>query len=430
MALVVTLAVIAAGALFAAVRATRRLASANERGDRLAFELRRVSADAESAVEASRDRFEDLARVAPVGFIEADGNGDVTYVSERAAELLACERTAARGMGWLEAVHPDDRERVRQAWRQALVERRRFAAPFLRAADDDGPRWLLAQAVPLVEPTGAVARVVGTVADVTEQRRLEDRVRETQRMESLALLAGGVAHDFNNLLLGVIGQVDLLKARLPEESPHRALVEQIEVAALRGSDLAKKMLSYSGRGVVAVEPVDVRELADEMRRLLEVRVPGIRSEHQEAPLPPIEADPVQIRQVLLNLIVNASEASGEPRGPVIVRTGTRTWPPAPSESRIDVVAPPLSGEFVVLEVEDQGAGMDRATASAVFDPFFTTKTSGRGLGLAVVLGVVRRHGGGLTMVTAPGEGTVLTAWLPPVPPVKAEVGEIEAGESG
>ncbi len=408
----VGLGAVAAAAALVAYRARRSRSAERARGDRLAAELRRVSAEADSAVEASRDRFEDLARAAPVGFVEADADGNVVYLSERASALLGVDRASARGVGWIEAVHPDDREHVRAAWRRTATEGRDFAEPF-RCRDGEATRWILAQAVALTEPTGAVARIVGTLSDVSEQRRLEDRVRETQRIESLALLAGGVAHDFNNLLHGISGQADVVRARLPEDSPLRELVEQIEVAALRGSDLAKKMLSYAGKGVVSVEEVDVRELADEMVRLLRVRAPGLRAEHGTDRLPPVEADPVQLRQIALNLVVNASESYANGAGEVILRTDVRTWP-GEAAGRIDVVAPSHEGEFVVIEVEDRGAGMDPGSVTAAFDPFFTTKANGRGLGLAVVLGVVRRHGGGLTVRTAIGEGTTTTVFLPPL----------------
>ncbi|MFG0317788.1 MAG: nitrogen regulation protein NR(II) [Planctomycetota bacterium JB042] len=407
----VGLGALAALSTFVAYRAWRAWRAERTRGDRLAAELRRVSAEADSAVEASRDRFEDLARAAPVGFFEADADGNVVYLSERAATLLGLDRASARGAGWIEAVHPDDREHVRAAWRRIATEGSDFAEPF-RCPNGEATRWILAQAVALTEPTGAIARIVGTLSDVSEQRRLEERVRETQRIESLALLAGGVAHDFNNLLHGISGQADVVKARLPADSPLRDLVEQIEVAALRGSDLAKKMLSYAGKGVVSVEPVDVRELTDEMVRLLGVRVPGLRPEHGVERLPTVEADPVQLRQVVLNLIVNASESYPSGSGDVIARTGVRTWP-GETAGRIDVVAPTHDGEFVVFEVEDRGGGMEPRSVTAAFDPFFTTKSSGRGLGLAVVLGVVRRHGGGLTVRTSIGEGTTTTVWLPP-----------------
>ena len=405
---------VAVVALVAAWNLRGRLAAEHDRSERLAFELRRATTEFDTEAEASRDRFENLARVASVGFFEADTNGDVVYVSEKVAAMLGRARVESLGARWLESVIENDRDRVKVAWRTSLLERRQFAVEFRTAASDAGAEWVYMQATPFVEATGNVAQIAGTMADVSERRRLEDHLRESQRIESLALLAGGVAHDFNNLLVGVLGNAGILKGRLPSDSPLRDLVEQMEIAALRGSDLARKMLNYSGQGVVTLEAVDLCGLVDEMARLLEARAPGIRVEHVEDRRLSIEADPVQIRQVVLNLVVNAAESYEDPPGRVLVRTRRRSWP-GEQEGEVVVLAPSEATDFAVVEVEDSGVGIDEAGVRSAFDPFFTTKLTGRGLGLAVVLGVVRGHGGGISLRSSPGEGMKLTTWFPAVP---------------
>lgn len=253
-----------------------------------------------------------------------------------------------------------------------------------------------------------------------EQAELHARMQQNQRLESLGLLAGGVAHEFNNLLCGVLGQTDLVSLDL--EAGHQAspAVEQIRVAALRAAELCRQLLAYSGRGRFVVGPVDLTALVKDTSKLVELSV-GPRASLRldlSPSVPLVEADGNQLRQVLLNLVVNAAEAMGGRHGAITIRTGERELggdQPTTGHSAADLPA----GRYVSLEVEDDGEGMDEQTRRRLFDPFFTTKFVGRGLGLPAVFGIVRGHGGKVQVTSQLGTGTLVQVLLPAMPPQPA-----------
>ena len=262
---------------------------------------------------------------------------------------------------------------------------------------------------------------LGTVMrDITERKRaeeerkkLEAKLQQAQKLESLGVLAGGIAHDFNNLLMGVLGNADIALLELPPESPARGELQNITTAALRAAELTKQMLAYSGKGKFVVEALNLSKLVEEIGDLLQVSISKkvVLKYNFAEDLPPIEADAAQIRQVVMNLIINASEAIGEKSGVVAVSTGVieadRSYL---SETYLDENLP--EGDYVSLEVADTGCGMDEQTRRKIFDPFFTTKFTGRGLGLAAVLGIVRGHGGALKIDSEPQRGTTFKVLLP------------------
>ncbi len=265
---------------------------------------------------------------------------------------------------------------------------------------------------------------IGMVHDITERKRaeeerlfLERRVQHAQKLESLGVLAGGIAHDFNNLLTGILGGADLVLLDLPPEATVREQVEDIRQSALHAADLTKQMLAYSGKGSFIVEALDLGRLVREIAHLLEATLSkGVVLETQFAPdLPAIEADAAQMKQVIMNLIINAGEAIGTRNGTVTVSTGVVAVDAAYLAERdlTDDLAP---GDVVYLEVADTGTGMDAETVARMFDPFFTTKFQGRGLGLAAVQGIVRGHHGALTVDSEPGRGTTFTMLLPAAAP--------------
>ncbi len=236
---------------------------------------------------------------------------------------------------------------------------------------------------------------------------------QSQKLESLGLMAGGVAHDFNNYLLAIMGNADLLDKGLDDSSADRQLVTEIRAAAERAGDLCNQLLAFAGKGQFQIEPVDLSATIRAMVRILMVAISGkiaLRLElDDEASL--VDADASQIRQVIMNLVVNASEAAGDNPGTITLRTGVRSS----ADCRFEqcVLAPLATvGNFVFLEVTDTGAGMGAVTMSRAFDPFYSTKPRGRGLGLASVLGIVRSHRGSVGIDTAPGAGTTVTILLP------------------
>jgi len=265
---------------------------------------------------------------------------------------------------------------------------------------------------------GQLLSVIQT--DITSQKRIEaeaaqfqTKLLQSQKLESLGVLAGGVAHDFNNLLTGILGNSSLVVDALGPASPLREYMRHVIRASERASDLTRQLLAYSGKGRFIVEPVDLSALAQETRSLVQLSVPkSVQLQMNLARgLPLVEADSSQLQQLLMNLVINAAEAIGEEPGSVQVTTGTQLF-----EAR-DLAAGFASdklkpGQYCFVEVQDTGCGMDESTKSQIFDPFFTTKFTGRGLGLAAALGIVRGHGGTIKVYSVPGMGSTFKIFLP------------------
>jgi len=325
------------------------------------------------------------------------------------------------GRSLMDVVHPEDRLRVggtleqvatgeieqvviehRMVWREGEIIDVRVSAAPIRGVD------------------GRVARMVGVVEDVTERNRavrervdLEAKIRHAQKLESLGVLAGGIAHDFNNLLVGMLGNASLALMELAPGAAARPFVQDIEKTATRAGELARQMLAYSGKGRFLVERLELGQLVEEMVHLIEASISKKAALRYEfAPgLPGVDVDATQLRQVVMNLITNASDALGETSGTIHVSTGVKDCDRAFLRSTyLDEDLP--AGTYVYLEVSDTGCGMSAPVRSRIFDPFFTTKFQGRGLGMAAVLGIVRGHRGALQVSSEEGRGTTIRVLLP------------------
>lgn len=242
---------------------------------------------------------------------------------------------------------------------------------------------------------------------------LEQRLQETQKLESLGLLAGGVAHDFNNLLVGILGNASLVFEELADRPDARARVGQLVQASRRAADLTRQLLAYSGKGRFVVETIDASALVRELSDLLRTSLPDRASLQLHLPErgPFVHADATQLRQVVLNLITNASDALGPDGGTIRVSTRSAQHD-AESLLRSYGSTDLVPGPYVHIEVADTGVGMDHETLAQMFDPFFTTKETGHGLGLAATLGIVRGHGGLVKVYSEPGHGTTIQVLLP------------------
>ena len=250
-------------------------------------------------------------------------------------------------------------------------------------------------------------------ATVAERRRTEETMRQTQKLESLGVLAGGIAHDFNNLLAGILGNVGIAKSEVEDGDDPSESLANIETAARRAADLTRQMLAYSGRGAFVIQRIDLSALVAEMAHLLATAISkkAVLRLHTLDRLPQVEGDATQLRQVVMNLITNASDALGDGAGTITLTTGvTRATRADLASMYIDESLP--EGEYVFLEVVDTGCGMDEATQERIFDPFFTTKFTGRGLGLAATLGIVRGHRGAIAVESSTGHGTRMRLLLP------------------
>jgi PAS domain S-box-containing protein len=281
-------------------------------------------------------------------------------------------------------------------------------------------RWFLSKWQPLRDRDGRLTGVQVIALDITvrkqadeRERGLAEKLQQTQKLESLGVLAGGIAHDFNNLLSGILGNADLALLELPPGAAARQPLEQVLAGARRAADLTKQMLAYSGRGRFVVETVELPLLVKEMGSLLEVSISKknvLRYEFAGG-LPAVDVDVAQIRQVVMNLILNAAEAIGDASGVIAVRIGATNC--EATELAEYVLGETLAaGTYVYVEVVDTGSGMTPEVRSRIFEPFFSTKFAGRGLGLAAVLGIVRGHRGALRIESQPGHGTTFRVLLP------------------
>jgi two-component system, cell cycle sensor histidine kinase and response regulator CckA len=289
-----------------------------------------------------------------------------------------------------------------------------------RIAEGGDFKWFETFKTPIRDRKQMVVGTVGLARDITDRKRaeaehqlLERHLQETQKLESLGVLAGGIAHDFNNLLVAVLANADLALHMLARAEPISAIVERItdvRNAALHAAELTNQMLAYSGRGHFEVRPISLTDLVLDMGHLLAASLSKKATVNYDLrDLPAVQADVAQMRQVIMNLITNASDALGDGAGTIHVRTGIERV----GASLADLYGhvPLVSGSYAFLEVQDDGCGMDAEVRARLFEPFFTTKFTGRGLGLSAVQGIVRGHGGGIVLRSAPGAGTTIKVLL-------------------
>jgi PAS domain S-box-containing protein len=375
---------------------------------------------AERALQEAEDRLRQIVEVAFEGLAVSE-QGRFVEVNEGFASAFGCRPAELVGSEILERVAPECREDVAEKIRAG--HDRPYESCCLRRDGTPFPVEVCGRATTY---QGRPARVTA-LRDLTERknaekarRRLERQLQETQKLESLGVLAGGIAHDFNNILMGLMGNADLALLRLPPESPVRENVQRVLALAERAAELTRQMLAYSGKGQYLLCAVDLSDLVRDCAQLLAASVSkkaDLRLETADHG-PRILADASQLRQVVMNLVTNASEALGEGQGTITVTTGEaqadRSYL---ARARLGEGLEP--GSYAFLEVTDTGCGMDEETRSHLFDPFYSTKFTGRGLGLAAVLGITRAHHGAILVTSQPGRGTAVRVLFPPGKPATA-----------
>jgi PAS domain S-box-containing protein len=287
-----------------------------------------------------------------------------------------------------------------------ITERRELVSA-LRHVSEDLERRVLERTADLATANAELRR------EIQEREKLQAQLLQVQKLEGLGLLAGGIAHDFNNLLTAILGGASVALLTVPPENPARKDIETVVATAQRAANLTRQMLAYSGKGHVEIRPIELSAHVREIAALLETTIPKkvqLRLELQRD-LPPVEADVAQVQQIIMNLVINGAEAIGDAQGTVLVATGVQEVDEQYGTTLFaaDGLA---SGTYVFLEVHDTGHGMDEATKNKIFDPFFTTKFTGRGLGLAAVLGIVRGHRGAIKVYSSPGRGTTFKVFFP------------------
>jgi two-component system cell cycle sensor histidine kinase/response regulator CckA len=376
---------------------------------------------AEEALRRSEEQFRLLFEVAPIGMAITGVDGRFLRVNQALCATLGYSEGDLLLRTIADITHPNDllthvglSQELMDGTRSFYQIEKRYMGRNGQVID------ALLHVVLVRDAQDQPLHFIGQVVDITERKRAEEqrlaldrKLLETQKLESIGVLAGGIAHDFNNLLVGILGNADLALLELPIDSAAHARIMQIMTAGQRAADLTQQMLAYAGKGRFVIEQVDLNALISETTRLLGASVTKHVSlyYHLAPDMLTIEGDATQLRQVVMNLIINASEAIGDQLGVIEIATGTRHI------SALDLAtayrAPDLAaGRYVLLEVADNGCGMDAATVARIFDPFFTTKFTGRGLGLAAVQGIVRSHGGTLMVRSSPGHGTTFSVLLP------------------
>ncbi|MFP8880318.1 MAG: PAS domain S-box protein, partial [Myxococcota bacterium] len=368
---------------------------------------------AQEELHRSEERYRLVAEASHDIISELDASGRLVYSSPNVKDLLGYSVEEVTGAYPFGLVHRDEVDELRRGFSSGIANGTAIRRGPIRVRHRDGSwRWVEGVGFPYQHTTDET-RFLTVSRDVTDQVRANEERREfdtrmlhAQKLESLGVLAGGVAHDFNNLLTPILGDASLALMELADDSPVRIRLERIQKAAHRAAALTNQMLTYAGTGLLVSEPVDLSQLVEEMGQLLETAVSHQTTLFFEPhdDLPSVMGDPAQLSQVVMNLITNAAEALGASGGRITLRTGAvdgaqvQPFLPGPETAQ-------RSGPHVYFDVIDTGCGMNAQTRSKIFDPFFSTKFTGRGLGLAAVMGIVRDHQGSIEIDTEVGRGT-------------------------
>ena len=383
-------------------------------------------AERTAELELSRGQLADLMKSLPgVAYrCRYDESMTVLFVSDGAQALtgVTVDEFISGSVHFRDLIHPDDLNKVRDATRQALEKGKLFEIEYRLRSRDGSEKWVLSRGHGIISRGGKIDTIEGLLTDITGQKdaesqrlAIERKLLDSQKLESLGLLAGGVAHDFNNLLTVIVGSAEL--ARLSLQTGTVGVDEQlnqIDATAQRAAELCRQMLAYAGQGRFEIEPIDLGSVVNDMQPLFNISVHR-RTQLKlslASGLPAVMADKTQLRQIVMNLVINASDAIDGRDGEIRVSTGLMTADQAYLGRNVagSTLKP---GPYVYIEVIDTGVGMSPDVLKKIFDPFFTTKFAGRGLGLAAVLGIVRGHGGGLRVESVPGKGSTFRLLLPP-----------------
>jgi PAS domain S-box-containing protein len=380
---------------------------------------------AEAALRASEERFRALVENSSDALLLVDAEGRITYISGSSPRHLGWQPSDMVGRSIFDFLHPDDRELAAATQAEALQRPGENLAAEVRIKHANGS-WRTMEGVAvnrLNDPS--VGGIILNARDITERRRLEEQLRQAQKMEAVGQLAGGVAHDFNNLLTAILGYCNLLLDDIPRDNPMRQDLEEIRSAGERAASLTRQLLAFSRRQMLQPQIVDVNTLVLQLEKLLRRMI----SEDVElvtalSPrLPPVRVDPASFEQILVSLALNARDAM--PGGG---RLTIETAAVELDDSYVGTHPAVVPGQYVMVSVSDSGVGMDEATRARIFEPFFTTKEHGKGsgLGLATVYGIVQQSGGSIWVYSEPGHGTSFKVYLP----TSESTGVARAGESG
>lgn len=342
-------------------------------------------------------------------------NRELLYISPAYERIWGCpfDMAAQNRASWVETIHPDDKERVREAVR-IKQPRGDYNETYRITRVDGSIRWIRDRAYPIRDSDGKIYRMVGTAEDITEQRELEEQLRQAQKMESIGTLAGGIAHDFNNILAGIIGYAELARMQSNDNPGALKYIDASLKASSRAVALVRQILSFSRQNDQQQEPalIQLRHVVSEPLNLLRATIPSNVEFHVvlNSGLPAVLADATQIHQVVMNLCTNASQAMKKYGGRLDVKLEPVEVDALLANTHTDLRV----GPYVRLSIADNGSGMTPDTLKRIFDPFFTTKPTGEGtgLGLSVVRGIMKEHEGAITVYSQPNKGTIFNLYFP------------------
>jgi len=379
--------------------------------------------EAELRLKEMWDRLDIALKVGVIGLWDFDIEKDTLRLNSNMTDLLGFRSNTIEHAtkAWKKFIHKDDFPLSMEAMNKLLTKRSETYIDEYRAKMPDGKyRWFFSRGkIVEYDSDQKPLRVAGSVMDITEQKEaeskrieLELKMQQAQKLESLGVLAGGIAHDFNNLLTGILGNSDLLLYELPQNSEIQQRILEIKRATKLASELTNQMLAYSGKGSFIIEQINLNDLIIDMNSLVEASISKkVKLSYSLLPdLPGIKGDATQIRQIVMNLILNGSEAI-ENKGTIDVTTSIISQTLSDLES-LTINYNLTPGEYVLLEVSDSGCGIESGKLKQIFDPFFTTKFTGRGLGLAAVSGIIRSHNAGLQVKSVIDKGTSFKIFFP------------------
>jgi hypothetical protein len=376
---------------------------------------------AEDALRRGEERYRSLVAATSQLIWSTDPTGKVIEDLPTWRKFTGQSVEEIQGLGWTDAIHDDDRQLVMEARADAAKTLSPYKAECRLRRTDGEYRHVLDCGVPVLGEEGTIREWIGTCSDITDQKQLEEKLRQAQKMEAMGRLAGGISHDFNNLLGVIIGYSDLVLASLSADDLLLHRIEEIKKAGYRAASLTRQLLAFSRNQVLRPRVLDLNVVVAEAGKMLlcllgediELIIrPGVALHY-------VKADPTQIEQVIVNLAINARDAMPK-GGKLVIETANTQMDQRYSQRKHDDVQP---GNYVLLTVSDTGIGMDNKTEARIFEPFFTTKESGKGtgLGLATVYGIVKQSGGYIWVYSEIGIGTTFRVYIPRTEETLAEI---------
>jgi len=379
---------------------------------------------AESELRKMWDRLDIATRNGVIGLWDFDLKSNVLILNKSMSELLGYKSSIIEdpGRNWFSRIHKEDLENINIATKMHLKGEKEFYMSEYRFSLPDGTyRWMLSRGkISEWDRDNKPIRISGSITDITDQKeteanklKIEKKMQQAQKLESLGILAGGIAHDFNNILQGILGNTDLLIKSLPKKSQFIEELMEIKKSTLRATELTTQMLAYTGRGTFVFKPLNINKMLNDMKSLISVSV-SKKAEityNADDNIPDFSGDITQIRQIIMNIVSNSSDSLADKPGKIKIITGYKDL----TKQELEALKPDFNipeGQYVFITISDNGNGIPETNLNKIFDPFFSTKFAGRGLGLAAVQGIIKSHGGALEVISSEERGTDFTIYFP------------------